>query len=46
MPKANNFADIIKIESMLIEKTFKESPKVKLIRNYVLKYNLRLYFLN
>ena len=39
------FADIIKIITMFIKKIFKDSRKVKRIRNYVLKYNLYLYFL-
>ena len=40
-----NFADIIKTATMFIRTTFKDSEKVKAIRNYVLKYNLYLYFL-
>ena len=40
-----NFADIIKIATMFIKTTFKDSKKLKRIRNYVLKCNLYLYFL-
>ena len=39
------FADIIKIITGFIEKMFKDSRKVKKIRNYVPKCNLYLYFL-
>ena len=31
------FADIIKVATMFIKTTFKDSKKVKRIRNYVLK---------
>ena len=41
--RAANFADIIKIATMFIKTVFKDSEKVKRIRNYVLKYNLYLY---
>ena len=44
-PRVANFADIIKITTMFIETIFEESKKVKIIRNYVLKCNLYLYFL-
>ena len=40
-----NFADIIKIVTMFIKTTFKESNKVKRIRHYALKWDLYLYFL-
>ena len=40
-----NLAGIIKITSMFIKTTFKDSEKVKRIRKYVLKWNLHLYFL-
>ena len=43
-PTVANFADIIKIPT-IIKKTFKDSKKVKRIRNYVFKCNLYLYFL-
>ena len=43
-PRAN-FADIINIPTTFIKRTFKDSEKVKRIRNYVLKCNLYLYFL-
>ena len=39
------FADIIIIVIMFIQKIFKNSKKVKRIRNYVQKCNLYLYFL-
>ena len=44
-PRLANFADIIKIATIFIRTTFKDSNKVKRIRNYALKYNLFLYFL-
>ena len=36
-PRVANFADIIKIVIIFIKTTFKESKKVKKIRNYALK---------
>ena len=39
------FADIIKIITRFIKTSFKDSRKAKRIRNYVLKYNIYLYFL-
>ena len=36
-PTVANFADIINIAAMFIKTTFKDSKKVKRIRNYVLK---------
>ena len=42
-PTVANFADIIKIPT-IIKKTFKDSKKVKRIRNYMFKCNLYLYF--
>ena len=48
MPRPAIFADFIKIATMLIKKIFKDSKKVKRIRNYVSKYQnakLYLYFL-
>ena len=39
------FADIIKIVTMFIKATLKDSRKVRRIRNYVSKWNLYLYFL-
>ena len=39
------FADIIKIVTMFIKTTLKDSIKVRRIRNYVSKWNLYLYFL-
>ena len=39
-----NFADITKIVTMCIQKTFKDSKEFN-IRNYVLKYNLYSYFI-
>ena len=44
-PRVADFADIIKITTMFIKTIFENSKKVKIIRNYVLKYNLYLYFL-
>ena len=45
-PSAANFDNIIKVAAtMAIEITFKDSKKVKRIRNYILKCNLNLYFL-
>ena len=44
-PRAANFADIIKIGIMFIKTTFRNSNKIKRIRNYVSKCNLYLYFL-
>ena len=35
--KVTNFAEIIKIASMFIKTTFRDSNKIKRIRNYVLK---------
>ena len=43
-PTVANFADITKIPTT-IKKNFKDSKKVKRIRNYVFKCNLYLYFL-
>ena len=37
--------DIIKVVNMFIKVTFQDSKKIKIIRNYVLKRNLYLYFL-
>ena len=44
-PGVANFAEIIKILTILIEKIFKDSKKVKMFRNYVPKCNRYLYFL-
>ena len=44
MSRVSNFADIIKIATMLIQKAFKDSKKVKRITNYV-HIKLYLYFL-
>ena len=43
-PRVANFADIIKIVIIFIKTTFKESKKVKKIRNYALKCNPHLNF--
>ena len=40
-----NMVDIIKVVNMFIKVTFQDSKKIKIIRNYVLKRNLYLYFL-
>ena len=45
MPRVVTFAEIIKIATMFIKTTFKDSENVKRIRNYELKYNLDLYFM-
>ena len=45
MPSVANFADIIKIATVSIKTTFKDSDKVKRIRNYVSKHNRYMYFL-
>ena len=39
------FADIIKIVTMFIKTIIQDSRKVKIIINYVSKFNLCLYFL-
>ena len=39
------FAGIIKIITIFVKKIYKDSIKVKRIRNYVSKFNLYLYFL-
>ena len=43
-PRAANFTGIIKIATMLINTTLRDSNKVK--RNFVLKCNLYQYFLD
>ena len=45
MPGGAFFVDIIKVITRFIKKIFKDSGKVKRIRNYVPKCNLYLYFL-
>ena len=44
-PRVANFDDIIKIATMFVKKTFKDSKKVRGIRNYVLNKNLYLCFM-
>ena len=44
-PRVANFVDIIKVATMFINPNFKDSKKVKRIRNHKLKCNLYLYFL-
>ena len=44
-PTVTIFADIIKIVIVFITTIFKDSKKVKIIRNYVSKRSLYLYFL-
>ena len=39
-PRVTNFADIIKIATVFLKTTFRDSQKIKIIRNYVLKCNL------
>ena len=45
MPRATNFADIIKIATIFIKQTYTDSKEVKTIRNNQLKCHLYLYFL-
>ena len=45
MLRVSNFADIIKIATMVIKTNFKDTKKVKRIRSYVSKRNLYLFFL-
>ena len=44
--KPRHFADIVKIVTMFIKIIFKDSKKVKRIRNYVPKFYLYLVFLD
>ena len=44
MPRVTIFADI-KIVTIFVKTIFKDSKKVKRIRNYVSKCNLHLHFL-
>ena len=44
-PRVASFADIIKTATIFMRTTFKDSNNVKRNRNYVLKWNLYLYFL-
>ena len=44
-PKVANFAEIIKIATILIKTIFKDLIKIKKIRNYESKFNLYLGFL-
>ena len=44
-PRVAFFADIFKIVTMFIKTIFKDSGKVKRIKNYLLKCNIYLYFL-
>ena len=41
----SQFGNIIKIATIFIKTTVKNSKEVKIMRNYVLKSNLYLYFL-
>ena len=41
--RVGNFADSINIATVFIKKIFKDSNKIKRIRNYVLKCNFCLY---
>ena len=45
MPRVTIFADIMKFVIMFIKIIFKDSKRVKRIKNCVSKYNLYLYFL-
>ena len=42
--RVRNFVHTIKIATVFIHATFKNSNKFKIIENYVLKCNLYLYF--
>ena len=42
-PRLANFGDIIKIATMFIKATFKDSKKVQRIRNYVLKLSIDVF---
>ena len=44
-PRQAVFGDIVKIVTMFIKIIFKDSKKVKMIGNYVSKWNLCLHFL-
>ena len=44
-PRVANFADTIKIATVFMKTTLKDSNKVKITRNYVSKCNLYLHFL-
>ena len=43
-PKVSIFTDVIKIATMFIKTTFKNSKIDKILRKYVLRWNLYLYF--
>ena len=45
MPRATNFADIIKIATVFIKATYTDSKELKRIRNDQSKCHLYLYFL-
>ena len=45
MPGVAISADIIKILTIIIKKILKHSRRIRMIRNYVSKWNLYLYFL-
>ena len=45
MPRVAILTDITKIVTMFIRKILEDSKKVKIIRNYVSKWNLYSYFL-
>ena len=44
-PAVAIFADIIKTKTMFKKAVLKDSRKARIIRNYVSKWNLYLYFL-
>ena len=44
MPKGENSADIIKVGTIFLKTTFKDTKKDKRIRNYALKCNVYLHF--
>ena len=45
MARVVSFADFIKFAKMFTKAIFKDSERVKIIRNYVLKCSLSLHFL-
>ena len=44
MPKGENSADIIKVGTIFLKTTFKDTKKDKRISNYALKCNVYLHF--
>ena len=44
-PRVVNFTDVIKIKIKFMKTTYKDSKKVKRIKNYIIKCNIYLHFL-